>query len=52
VDPGIVDQEDMWGAVHCYLATESKDTANNMNFLVMGPWRHSGVNDDGFSLVR
>ncbi len=47
---GLWDQEDMWGAVHCYLATESKDTANNMNFLVMGPWRHSGVNDDGFSL--
>ncbi len=47
---GLWDQEDMWGAVHCYLATESKDTANNMNFLVMGPWRHSGVNDDGSSL--
>jgi uncharacterized protein len=47
---GLWDQEDMWGAVHCYLATESKETANNMNFLVMGPWRHSGVNDDGFSL--
>ncbi len=47
---GLWDQEDIWGAVHCYLATESKETANNMNFLVMGPWRHSGVNDDGFSL--
>jgi uncharacterized protein len=47
---GLWDQEDMWGAIHCYLATESKDTANNMNFLVMGPWRHSGVNYDGFSL--
>ena len=47
---GLWDQEDMWGAVHCYSATESKDTANNMNFLVMGPWRHSGVNDDGSSL--
>jgi hypothetical protein len=47
---GLWDQEDMWGAVHCYLATESKDTANNMNFLVMGPWPHSGVNYDGSSL--
>jgi uncharacterized protein len=44
---GLWDQEDMWGAIHSYLATESKDTANNMNFLVMGPWRHSGVNYDG-----
>jgi uncharacterized protein len=47
---GLWDQEDMWGAIHSYLATESKDTANNMNFLVMGPWRHSGVNYDGSSL--
>ena len=47
---GLWDQEDMWGAIHCYLATESKDTANNMNFLVMGPWRHSGVNYEGSSL--
>jgi putative CocE/NonD family hydrolase len=47
---GLWDQEDMWGAIHCYLATEPKDTANNMNFLVMGPWRHSQVNYDGYSL--
>jgi putative CocE/NonD family hydrolase len=47
---GLWDQEDMWGAIHCYLATESKDTGNTMNFLVMGPWRHSGVNYDGSSL--
>ncbi len=47
---GLWDQEDMWGAIHCYLAMEPKDTANNMNFLVMGPWRHSGVNYDGSSL--
>jgi putative CocE/NonD family hydrolase len=38
------DQEDMWGAVHAYAATEPKDTANDMNYLVLGPWRHSGVN--------
>ena len=47
---GLWDQEDMWGANHCYHAIEPKDTANNMNFLVMGPWRHSGVNYDGYSL--
>jgi putative CocE/NonD family hydrolase len=40
----------MWGAIHCYLAIEPKDTRNDMNFLVMGPWRHSGVNYDGYSL--
>jgi hypothetical protein len=38
------DQEDMWGAIHAYLATEPKDAANDMNYLVIGPWRHSGVN--------
>src|SRR6202041_247384 len=47
---GLWDQEDMWGAIHCYLAIEPKDTRNDMNFLVMGPWRHSGVNYDGYSL--
>jgi len=47
---GLWDQEDMWGAIHCYLAIEPKDTHNDMNFLVMGPWRHSGVNSDGYSL--
>ena len=44
------DQEDMWGAIHCYLAMGPKDARNDMNFLVMGPWRHSGVNYDGTSL--
>jgi uncharacterized protein len=47
---GLWDQEDMWGAIHSYLSVEPKDTTNNMNFLVMGPWRHSGVNYDGSSL--
>jgi len=47
---GLWDQEDMWGAIHCYLAVEPKDKNNDMNFLVMGPWRHSGVNYDGSSL--
>ncbi len=47
---GLWDQEDMWGAIHSYLATEPKDTNNDRNFLVMGPWRHSQVNYDGASL--
>src|SRR5262245_55149471 len=47
---GLWDQEDMWGAIHSYLAVEPKDTNNDLNFLVMGPWRHSGVNYDGTTL--
>jgi uncharacterized protein len=47
---GLWDQEDMWGAIHSYMATEPKDAANNMNYLVMGPWFHSGVNYDEYSL--
>src|SRR6185437_12810056 len=47
---GLWDQEDMWGAIHAWSADEPKDTANNMNYLVMGPWRHSQVNYLGYSL--
>jgi len=47
---GIWDQEDMWGAIQTYQAIESKDTRNDLNYLVMGPWRHSGVNYEGASL--
>jgi putative CocE/NonD family hydrolase len=47
---GLWDQEDMWGAIHCYLAVEPKDTNNDKNYLVMGPWRHSGVNYEGSML--
>ena len=47
---GLWDQEDMWGGIHCYAAVEPKDTGNDKNFLVMGPWRHSQVNSTGFSL--
>lgn len=38
------DQEDIYGAIKAYQATEPKDAANDMNFLALGPWRHSGVN--------
>jgi putative CocE/NonD family hydrolase len=47
---GLWDQEDMWGAIHSYEAVEPKDTHNDMNYLVMGPWRHSQVSYGGFSL--
>ena len=44
------DQEDMYGAIATYEALEPKDRANDKVFLVLGPWRHSGVNFDGSSL--
>ena len=47
---GLWDQEDMWGAIHCFLALKPQDRLNNMNYLVMGPWRHSQVNYDGSTL--
>ena len=46
---GLWDQEDMWGAIHCYLALKARGQADH-NYLVMGPWRHSQVNYDGYSL--
>jgi putative CocE/NonD family hydrolase len=47
---GLWDQEDMWGAIHSYLAVEPKDKGNDRNFLIMGPWFHSQINREGFSL--
>jgi uncharacterized protein len=47
---GLWDQEDMWGAIHSYTAVEPKDTGNDKNFLVMGPWRHSQTNYNGTTL--
>jgi uncharacterized protein len=44
------DQEDMYGGIHTYEATEPQDTAHDRNFLALGPWRHSGVNYDGTTL--
>jgi uncharacterized protein len=46
---GLWDQEDMWGAIHCYLALKAKGDVDH-NFLVMGPWRHSQVNYDAYNL--
>jgi uncharacterized protein len=46
---GLWDQEDMWGAIHCYLALKARGQADH-NYLVMGPWRHSQVNADADNL--
>ena len=46
---GLWDQEDMWGAIHCYLALKAKNQADH-NYLVMGPWFHSQVNREGYNL--
>jgi putative CocE/NonD family hydrolase len=48
-EQGLWDQEDMWGAIHSYLALKAAGHADN-NYLVMGPWRHSGANYNGSSL--
>ncbi len=46
---GLWDQEDMWGAIHSYLALKAKGQADH-NYLVMGPWRHSQVNYEAYNL--
>ena len=46
---GLWDQEDMYGAIHCYMALKAKGQADH-NYLVMGPWRHSQVNYDAYNL--
>ncbi|HTB15049.1 MAG TPA: CocE/NonD family hydrolase [Bryobacteraceae bacterium] len=46
---GLWDQEDMWGAIHCYLALKAKNQADH-NYLVMGPWYHSQVGREGYNL--
>ncbi|MFT3907743.1 MAG: CocE/NonD family hydrolase [Steroidobacteraceae bacterium] len=44
------DQEDSYGAPAVYKALEPKDTNNDLLTLVIGPWRHSGVNHYGYGL--
>jgi hypothetical protein len=44
------DQEDIYGAIAVYKALKPKDTANNMLYLVMGPWHHGQEIDDGSTL--
>jgi uncharacterized protein len=44
------DQEDSYGAPAVYRALEPQDHNNDLLTLVIGPWRHSGVNYEGSSL--
>ena len=44
------DQEDIYGGIAVYNAIEPKDTANDMVFLVLGPWYHGQELGDGSSL--
>jgi putative CocE/NonD family hydrolase len=44
------DQEDIYGTYATYAALEKQDKDNKLNFLAVGPWRHSGVNYDGSAL--
>ncbi len=46
----IFDQEDMYGGVHAYAALKPQDPDNTRVFMVLGPWRHSGINGDGTTL--
>src|SRR5207244_6995979 len=39
----------LWGAIHSYLALKEKGQIDH-NYLVMGPWRHSQVNGEGYGL--
>jgi hypothetical protein len=41
------DQEDIYGAIAAYKATEAKDARNDMSFLAIGPWSHGGSNFEG-----
>jgi putative CocE/NonD family hydrolase len=43
------DQEDMYGGVHAYAAMKQHDGEQRV-FMVLGPWRHSGINGDGTTL--
>ncbi len=44
------DQEDMYGAVATYQATKPKDVNGDMDYLVLGPWKHGGAMGDGSTL--
>ena len=44
------DQEDSYGAPAVYRAMKPKDVRGDMVHLVIGPWRHSGVNHYGYEL--
>jgi putative CocE/NonD family hydrolase len=46
---GFWDQEDIYGAVHTWEALKAAGHEAN-NHLVIGPWRHSQINGDGWNL--
>jgi putative CocE/NonD family hydrolase len=46
---GLWDQEDIYGAVHAWEALEKAGHGAN-NHLVMGPWWHSQINRDGWTM--
>ncbi len=48
-EQGIWDHEDMYGAIHAWEALQKTPQADK-NFLLMGPWRHSGFNYNGSTL--
>ncbi len=50
IEVGQWDQEDSYGGPAVYRALEPKDTRNDMVFLAIGPWRHSGANHYGYDL--
>ncbi len=50
-EQGLWDQEDMWGAIHSWLALKAHGKAAS-NVLILGPWRHSQVNYEASSLGR
>jgi putative CocE/NonD family hydrolase len=50
IEVGQWDQEDSYGGPAVYRALEPKDIHNDMVFLAIGPWRHSGANHYGYDL--
>ncbi|PVX30861.1 CocE/NonD family hydrolase [Sphingomonas pokkalii] len=48
-EQGLWDHEDMYGAIHAWEALQKTPQAAN-NYLLMGPWRHSGFNYNGSKL--
>jgi putative CocE/NonD family hydrolase len=46
---GLWDQEDMWGAIHVYMALKKKGLTDR-NYLVMGPWNHCQCTRDAYNL--
>jgi putative CocE/NonD family hydrolase len=48
-EQGFWDQEDIWGAIHSWLALKNAGHMES-NWLVMGPWSHSQVSLPGWDL--